>query len=116
MIEPFSAAYYLASMNVEEYNGDAVVMSHDMHEEISAEIYGMSYPVPLVVKINEVHTVVLGEGGLPAETLAIPSEVIEMFTDDVPAQHDVYIAVKERAAQIAKWYVDDVEAVGDEEL
>jgi len=99
MFEDFSSGYYLGRMYVEPHDSDRPVMQDDEFEKVRRNVY--TEEKPLVVKVENRHLVVGGDGGVPSGTLAIPAKVAESLRlRNPPSLRDVLLAKEEHAARI----------------
>lgn len=109
MFEQFSRGYYLGRLYVEPQDGDAATMCRDQHEQVNQQLYGSTDGIsrtdlPLVMKLGTRHFPVHGDDRIPADTLAVPPEIIE-DTDirQPPALREVFLAKADRAAQLLRF-------------
>lgn len=108
MFEQFSQGYYLGRLYVEPGDGDAATMCREQHERVNRQLYGSAgeptpRDLPLVMKLGTRHFPVHGEEGVPADTLAVPSEIVE-DTDirNLPALSEVFLAKADQAVQLLR--------------
>lgn len=106
MFEEFSRGYYLGRLYVEPHDGDLAVMHEGQHEEVNEQLYATDEPIerldrPLVMKIGSTHVPVLGKAGVPADTLALPSNRLDdAGVSNPPSLREVLLAKADRAAQL----------------
>ena len=97
MFERFSRGYYLGRLYVEP--GETPRICRAQHDRVTEHLYDRD--VPPVMKLGRTHFAVEGEEGVPADTLAVPAELLE--EEDVrnpPALTEVFLAKDDRAAQL----------------
>ncbi|MCU4717701.1 DUF5802 family protein [Halapricum hydrolyticum] len=106
MFEQFSRGYYLGRLYVEPQDHQLAALCREQYEQIATQLYaeerGATPEQPLVMKLGTRHFRVHGEDGVPADTLAVPPEIIE---DDArirnpPALREVFLAKADRAEQL----------------
>lgn len=106
MFEEFSAGYYLGRLYVQPTDGDASVMDREQHELVNRELYASGdglerLDTPLVMKVHEQHVPVLGEEGVPRDTLLLPASILENTRIDSPPElTEVLLAKADRARQL----------------
>jgi len=109
MFEPFSRGYLLGRLFVEPHDGDTPVIHEAQHAEMNRRLYADGDGVerldfPLVMKLEETHFPVLGEDGVPTDTLGLPPDYIEEIDRCEPADAcEVLLARAERAEQLLKF-------------
>lgn len=110
MFEEFSAGYYVARFYVDVYDGDRAVMERSQHVDANEEIYATGDGVerldlPLVMKLEEHHFPVLGNEGIPVDTLVIPNNAIEQSKiEETPTLREILVAKADRAVQFLEWF------------
>lgn len=109
MFEVFSRSYYLGRLYVTPTEGDRALMHSDQHELINEEVYATGeglerLDAPLVMKLESHHFPVHGDESVPANTLAVPTSVLE-GTDvrNPPSLQEVLLARRERAQQLLEY-------------
>lgn len=108
MFEQFSRGYYLGRLYVQPREGEGAVMSATQHERVNEQLYSDSDGVqrldrPLVMKLGTSHFTVCGDEAVPADTLALPREMLEAGgVDNPPTLSEVLLAKADRAAQLLK--------------
>ncbi|MDQ2050104.1 DUF5802 family protein [Natronolimnohabitans sp. A-GB9] len=122
MFEVFSRSYYLGRLYVTPIDGDRAFMHNDQHERINEEVYATGeglerLDAPLVMKLESHHFPVHGDEGVPANTLAVPEEMLE-DTDvrNPPSLREVLLARRERAQQLLSFSGGWSETDGDDGL
>ncbi|MFW6018636.1 MAG: DUF5802 family protein [Halapricum sp.] len=113
MFEQFSRGYYLGRLYVEPQDYDRATLCRAQYEQIATQLYAEQTDSvsaqtaraperPLVMKLGTRHFRVHGEDGVPADTLAVPPEILD---DDArirnpPALREVFLAKADRAEQL----------------
>jgi hypothetical protein len=107
MFEQFSRGYYLGRLYVEPQQQRSAAMCREQYEQVSTQLYseetGISRTdLPLVMKLGTRHFPVHGEDGVPADTLAVPPEIVDADARirNPPALREVFLAKADRAAQL----------------
>jgi len=105
MFEQFSSGYYLGRLYVEPSEGDAAAIAQSQHEEVNQQLYAGDgierTDLPLVMKLENTHFTVYGDERVPADTIAMPEELVaETRIDNPPALREVFLAKAERAKQL----------------
>ena len=106
MFEAFSRGYYLGRLYVTPTAGEHAVMQREQHERVNEQVYATGEGVerldtPLVMKLESGHFPVLGDEGVPANTLAVPEPMLEGTSiRNPPALQAVLLARRERARQL----------------
>jgi hypothetical protein len=105
MFEEFSRGYYLGRLYVEPSGDDAAKMCHTQHEHVSRQLYANSESVaphgcPLVMKLGTCHFAVHGDREVPADTLAVPGELLDDAVRSPPTLREVLLAKADRASQL----------------
>lgn len=105
MFERFSRGYYLGRMYVEPTAGETAAMCRTQHEQLNRELYADGEGVertdlPLVMKLGTCHFPVHGDGGVPADTIAVPEDLLEESVPNPPALAEVLLAKADRATQL----------------
>ena len=104
MFEEFSQGYYLGRLYVERGEGPPK-MCRAQHERVNRQLYADGDGVkrldrPLVMKLGTSHLAVHGDGEVPADTLAVPDEVLDGTVRNPPALREVLLAKADRASQL----------------
>jgi hypothetical protein len=106
MFERFSGGYYLGRLYVEPYGGERAVMQRGQHERVNEQLYVSDEGIerldtPLVMKFGTRHFPVHGDGSIPADTLALPTSMVEgCRLDSPPELREVLLATADRAGQL----------------
>ncbi|MFC3956870.1 DUF5802 family protein [Halovivax cerinus] len=116
MFERFSQSYYLGRLYVTPTETDQVTMERAQHERVNEQLYATGDGVerldtPLVMKLDAQHFPVHGSSSIPANTLAVPADVLENTDiENPPTVSSVFLASRERARQLlqfAGWNPDE---------
>ena len=116
MFEQFSSGYYLGRLYVEPSTDDTVKMCRDQHEYVNEQLYADTAGItrldnPLVMKLGSTHFAVRGGDSVPADTLTVPSSLLdERAVRNPPEWTEVLLAKAEQAAQLldlAQFQPDD---------
>ena len=104
MFEQFSRGYYLGRLYVEPRAGGAA-MCRDQHERVNQQLYGdmgvTRTDLPLVMKLGRRHFPVRGDEEVPADTLAVPEDVLaDADVRNPPSLCEVFLAKADHAAQL----------------
>lgn len=104
MFEQFSRGYYLGRMYVTPRDGERAAMCRRQHERVNEQLYADGEGVertdlPLVMKVGTSHFPVHGEAGVPADTIAVPDDLLEGIRNP-PDLREVLLAKADRAAQL----------------
>ena len=108
MFEQFSGGYYLGRLYVRPSDEDRALMARVQHERLNKHLYASGEGVerldaPLVMKLDDAHFPVHGDGAIPADTLALPPSVVESCRlDNPPELREVLLATAERAGQLLR--------------
>jgi len=106
MFEQFSRGYYLGRLYVEPQDQQSAALCREQYEQIATQLYDGERAIasgkPLVMKLGTRHFQVHGGSGVPADTLAVPPEVLDDSTRvrNPPALKEVFLAKADRAAQL----------------
>ena len=105
MFEQFSSGYYLGRLYVEPSEGEAAAIAQSQHEEVNQQLYAGDgierTDLPLVMKLGNTHFTVYGDERVPADTIAMPEELVEETRiENPPALREVFLAKAERAKQL----------------
>lgn len=106
MFEQFSRGYYLGRLYVEPSHDDKAKMCRRQHERVNEQLYADGEGVerldrPLVMKLGTTHLTVHGEEGVPADTLAVPEDVLDERTvRNPPTLSEVLLAKAGWASQL----------------
>ncbi|WP_415379720.1 DUF5802 family protein [Halosimplex sp. TS25] len=105
MFEQFSSGYYLGRLYVEPSEGDAAAISRAQHEQVNRQLYAdggiQRTDLPLVMKLENTHFTVYGDDSVPADTVAVPEELVEETRiRNPPSLREVFLAKAERAKQL----------------
>lgn len=98
MFAPFSSGYYVGRLLVEPHAGDDALMQRDQHERVNERLYSTGSGLerldhPLVMKLRSKHFPVLGDDGVPDDTLLVPQEfAAERSLDPLPGIREVLLA------------------------
>ncbi|PSQ31109.1 hypothetical protein BRD09_04945 [Halobacteriales archaeon SW_10_68_16] len=90
---------------VEPGDDDAAKMCRAQHERVKGQLYGGGEGVervdrPLVMKLGTRHFTVHGDEEVPADTLAVPDEVLDVTVRNPPTLREVFLAKADRASQL----------------
>jgi hypothetical protein len=106
MFERFSRGYYLGRLYVKPRGDGEPAMCQEQHEHVNRELYTSGDGIertdrPLVMKLGTHHLAVQGDDRVPADTLAVPREVLEdAGVRNPPSFHEVLLATANRAGQL----------------
>ena len=106
MFERFSRGYYLGRLYVEPRDDGAPTMCREQHERVNRHLYATGEGVertdhPLVMKLGTHHLAVQGDEDVPADTLAVPRDLLaDTPVRNPPEFHEVLLAKADRAAQL----------------
>jgi hypothetical protein len=106
MFEQFSRGYYLGRLYVEPHDDQQAALCRTQHERLVEQLYTTGRGIerldrPLVMKLGQRHLLVHGEEGVPADTLAVPEDVLdETAVENPPTLREVLLAKADRAAQL----------------
>lgn len=106
MFERFSSGYYLGRLYVQPREEGGPAMCREQHEEVNRQLYATGDGVertdnPLVMKLDTHHLAVQGDEEVPADTLAVPRNLLEETSvSNPPAFHEVLLAKAKRAHQL----------------
>lgn len=106
MFERFSRGYYLGRLYVEPREGGPPAMCREQHERVNKELYTDGEGIeridnPLVMKLDTHHLAVHGDDDVPADTLAVPRDLLEETSvRNPPTFHGVLLAKAQRATQL----------------
>ncbi|WP_276272767.1 DUF5802 family protein [Haloarcula litorea] len=106
MFERFSRGYYLGRLYVHPRDGEVPAMCRDQHERVNEQLYGADEgltrtDLPLVMKLGSRHFAVRGDESVPADTLAVPADILESANvDNPPTLSEVFLAKADHAAQL----------------
>lgn len=105
MFAEFSRGYYFGRLYVEPFDGDRAVMQRAQHERVNEQLYATGTGVerldnPLVMKLGTRHFPVHGDDSVPADTLALPRELVDDRLRDPPTLREVLLAKADRAEQL----------------
>lgn len=106
MFERFSRGYYLGRLYVEPSVDGSPAMCREQHEQVNQQLYANDEGVertdhPLVVKLGTRHLAVEGDERVPADTLAVPEDVLsETNVRNPPTLQEVLLARADRAKQL----------------
>jgi hypothetical protein len=108
MFEEFSSGYYLGRLYVEPRDGESAAMCRAQHERVNEQLYAAGEGVeqtdrPLVMKLGRRHLPVQGAAEVPADTLAVPHEILDDESiRNPPTLTEVLLAKADRAAQLLR--------------
>lgn len=106
MFEQFSRGYYLGRLYVEPADDVAAAMCREQHERVNQQLYASGEGVertdlPLVMKLGSRHFPVHGDRDVPADTLAVPPELLDAAgVRNPPSLREVFLAKADHAAQL----------------
>ena len=106
MFERFSRGYYLGRLYVEPSADDSPAMCREQHEQVNRQLYTTGDGVertdhPLVMKLGARHLAVEADETVPADTLAVPEDVLEEAqVRNPPTLQEVLLAKADRAQQL----------------
>ncbi len=105
MFEEFSRGYYLGRLYVEPGADGAAKMCRAQHTHVNRQLYADDEGVerldrPLVMKLGTSHFTVHGDEEVPADTLAVPDELLDDTVRNPPALREVFLAKADRASQL----------------
>lgn len=106
MFEQFSRGYYLGRLYVQPRDGRGARMCATQHECVNEQLYGDDDGIqrtdrPLVMKLGTNHFTVCGDDSVPADTLALPEDLLDTSgVDNPPTLSEVFLATADRAAQL----------------
>ncbi|WEL17743.1 Uncharacterized protein SVXHr_1576 [Halorhabdus sp. SVX81] len=104
MFEPFSGAYYLGRLYVEPRDGETPAIARYQYESVRRQLYDPDAggrDTPLVMKLDQQHFPVTGVESVPADTLAVPPEILsESQVEHPPSLREVLLATADRADQL----------------
>jgi hypothetical protein len=108
MFEEFSSGYYLGRLYVTPSREERALIERTTHERVSEQLYttdaAASTPESLVMKLDTAHFPVHGDDGVPAETLAIPEELLSSLdVGNPPTLTEVFLAKADRAEQLLRF-------------
>ena len=109
MFEVFSRSYYLGRLYVTPIDGDRAVMERGQHEQVNEAVYATGEGIerldkPLVMKLDSFHLAVHGDEDVPANTLAVPEDLLEETrVRNPPSLTEVFLARRERARQLLEF-------------
>jgi len=113
MFEEFSGGYYLGRLYVEPYDGERAAMHEEQHKAANKQVYASGEGVerldnPLVMKVDQSHFPVHGAEDVPADTLAVPEELLaDTRVSDPPALKEVLLAKADQAGRLLRWFSPD---------
>jgi len=106
MFEQFSSGYYLGRLYVEPREASAAAMCREQHERVNEQLYASGEGIertdrPLVMKLGSRHFAVHGDDTVPADTLAVPEELLdETNVRNPPSLREVFLAKADHAEQL----------------
>jgi hypothetical protein len=108
MFEQFSRGYYLGRLYVEPSPDETAKMCSAQHERVNRQLYTDGEGVertdhPLVMKVGQTHLAVHGDEQVPADTLAVPEEILTEAVRNPPTLTEVLLAKADRAAQLLEF-------------
>ncbi|WP_324760383.1 DUF5802 family protein [Haloarcula sp. GH36] len=115
MFEQFSRGYYLGRLYVEPHDDAAATMCREQHERVNRQLYTTGDGVertdlPLVMKLGSQHFTVHGDDGVPADTLAVPRDLLEDHRfENPPDLREVFLAKADHAQQLLSVSADTPE-------
>jgi hypothetical protein len=110
MFAEFSSGYYFGRLYVEPRDGgdeSTGVIHRDQHERLAERLYATGEGVerldaPLVMKLGRTHFPVVGDTGIPADTLGLPDALLDGAACDPPSLCEVFLAKADRATQLLR--------------
>ena len=122
MFEAFSRGYYLGRMYVEPRDSEQAAMDRAQHERVNEQLYADGEGVdrldrPLVMKLDTSHFAVHGDETVPADTLAVPEDLLEeTHVRNPPTLKEVLLAKADHAERLldltGRWPADEGGPVG----
>lgn len=106
MFEDFSGGYYLGRLYVQPGRTDHPVIHRQQHQRVSREFYASasSSDLPLVMKIDNTHIAVHGDGGVPQDTLLLPESMLDRTRiRNPPSLEEVLLAKPDYARQLLRF-------------
>jgi len=108
MFEEFSNGYYLGRLYVTPSPEERALIERTTHERVSEQLYdddaADATPDSLVMKLDTAHLAVHGDDGVPAETLAVPEDVLAALdVENPPTLTEVFLAKAGRAEQLLRF-------------
>lgn len=109
MFEVFSRSYYLGRLYVTPTDGETAAIQREQHERLNEEVYATDeglrrLDTPLVMKLESRHFPVHGDEAVPANTLAVPAELLEdTEVRNPPSLREVLLAKGQRAGQLLQY-------------
>ncbi|CCQ32390.1 DUF5802 family protein [Halorhabdus tiamatea] len=103
MFEPFSGSYYLGRLYVEPHDGATPAIARQDYKALRQQLYGNEGhgSGPVVMKLDQRHFPVTGVPSVPAETLAVPPEILsDSQIENPPSLREVLLATADRAEQL----------------
>lgn len=106
MFERFSRGYYLGRLYVKPRADGSPAMCREQHEQVNRQLYTTGEGIertdhPLVMKLGTRHMAVRGDETVPADTLAVPEEVLDdADVRNPPTLREVLLAKADRADQL----------------
>lgn len=105
MFERFSRGYYLGRLYVEPSADETAAMCNTQHERLNRQLYTDDEGIertdrPLVMKVGNTHLAVHGDERVPADTLAVPEDVLDGAVRNPPTLTEVLLAKADRATQL----------------
>lgn len=107
MFEEFSNSYYIGRMFVTRGDDYAAIQQSQL-EELNDTYFVDDEPIarldqPVVMKLGPHHFPVLGDEGIPEDTLALPDDLLEeAAVTNPPSLEGVLLAKADRASQLLK--------------
>ena len=107
MFEEFSGGYYLGRLYVRPSGSDRALLHRHQHEQLNRQLYADGegverFDAPLVMKLVDAHFPVHGDDGVPADTLAVPEELLEERVRNPPTLKAVLLAKADYADRILR--------------
>lgn len=108
MFEQFSRGYYLGRLYVEPSPDETAKMCSTQHERVNRQLYADGEGIdrtdhPLVMKVGQTHLAVHGDEQVPADTLAVPEDILTEAVRNPPTLTEVLLAKADRAAQLLEF-------------
>ncbi len=108
MFEEFSGGYYLGRLYVRPSGSDHALMHRYQHERLNEHLYAddetdvQRLDNPLVMKLVDAHFPVHGDESVPADTLAVPEDLLEERVRNPPELKEVLLAKADCADRILR--------------
>ncbi len=108
MFEEFSGGYYLGRLYVRPSGSDQALMHRHQHERLNERLYADDATVrrldnPLVMKLVDAHFPVHADESVPADTLAVPEDLLAERVRNPPALKEVFLAKADHAERLLRF-------------